>query len=394
MNFPDPTRDEAQFMEWRRRAFPYFEHKIFFAHAGVSPLPRVVSDAIIEYSNLIAQRGQFDHEVGHFKLYKRCKQRIADLIGHGATPDEIAFASSTSHAIGLVATGIHWKAGDNCIVADGDFPANVITWKNLEHTHNIELRTIPHRPQMNLSLDDIKPLVNERTRVVSLASANFLSGYPINLEEIEKWLRSQNILFCVDAIQTLGAIRPAAQHVDFLCADAHKWMLGPNGIAFLWARREAMQQMRPAILGWLAVENRENWFEYDTNPINNAERFEPGARNYLGIAALDAALKLYEDTGPQWIENRVVELRDYAFQVLTLCGCPVLWEPESEKKAGILSFQAPRGETTKLFRALDDQFALSLRKDKAGQDWIRLAAHWMNTTSDIDQLGETIQKTM
>ena len=89
-----------------------------------------------------------------------------------------------SHALGIVATGISWKSGDNCVVADGDFPANVVPWKNLRHRHEIDVRLIPFRPQMQITLDDLKPLVDERTRIVSLCSANFLSGCPINITEI------------------------------------------------------------------------------------------------------------------------------------------------------------------------------------------------------------------
>jgi selenocysteine lyase/cysteine desulfurase len=317
---------------------------------------------------------------------------VATLIGSGATADEVAFCGSTSHAIGTVATGIQWQSGDNSVVADGDFPANVVPWKNLHHRHDIEVRMIPYRARMNITLDDIKPLVDERTRIVSLASANFLTGYPLDLNEIGAWLHERGVLFCVDAIQTLGAVRFDATHVDFVCADAHKWLLGPNGIAILWSRRGALEQLHPALLGWLAPQNRENWFDYDTTPINNAERFEPGARNYLGIIALDAALALHEEAGAQWVEERVTMLRDHAARVLAERGCPLLWHPDANLPGGIVSFQAPDEKTAALFKKLDQQFALSLRQDKAGAEWIRVSAHWMNIESDIDALAAQIKE--
>ncbi len=393
MNFPDPIHDEAAFIEWRRAAFPFFERKICLTHASVSPLPRAVSEAVSSYSERIMREGQFDYI--NMPIETRCKERVASLIGatgdgHGAQADEVAFAGSTSHALGVVATGIDWRAGDNCVVADGDFPANVVTWKNLQHRHDIEVRMAPFRPQMDISPDDIKPLVDERTRIVSLSSANFLSGYPIDLRSIGAWLRERGVLFCVDAIQTLGAIRLDATHVDFVCADAHKWLLGPNGIAVLWARREALRQLRPAILGWLAPQGRDNWFSYDTTPIDSAERFEPGARNYLGIVALDAALALHEHAGAQWAEARVTQLRDYAARKIQERGCTVLWHPDPAKPSGIVSFQAPDGDSAALYKKLDERFALSLRKDKFGVEWIRVSPHWMNTESDLDELAASI----
>src|SRR5262249_38079080 len=153
------------------------------------------------------------------------------------------------------------------------------------------------------------------------------------------------VLFCVDAIQTLGAARFDAGSVDFVCADAHKWMLGPLGIAVLWARHSAMATMRPAILGWLATQDRDNWFAYDTTPLNSAERFEPGARNCLGVVGFEAALALLQEIGIETIESRVPHLRDYAARRLEEAGCRLLWHPDSARPAGIVSFQPPGGDT-------------------------------------------------
>lgn len=376
------------FFEWRQRAFPFFERKVFLTHASVSHLPAHSRDALTEYSSYLAELGQFDHVTD--ALYHSCKQRLARLLKENqlnATPDEIAFASSTSHAIGLVATSIDWKPGDNCVVADGDFPANVVVWKNLAHTDGVEVRTIPFRPKLDVSLDDIKPLVDGSTRVVSLASCNFLSGFPPNLKEIGAWLHEREVLLCVDAIQTLGAVRCDFSEVDFICADAHKWILGPNGIALLWTRPEVLKDLRPAILGWLATDDRDHWFHYDTTPIANAERFEPGARNYLGIIACDASLEVLQTYDAETIENRVVALRDFAAQKLAESGFEVLWEPDADLKSGIVSFRAASNDATyKLYKNLDQNFALSIRKDKFGDNWIRISAHFMNCKEDLEQL--------
>ena len=393
--FPETApRDAAlleSFLGWRRRAFPFFERKIFLTHASVSPLPAAASDALREYSLRIASEGQFDSV--HDAIYFRCKERIAALLRENnapASPDEIAFAGSTSHALGIVATSINWKAGENCVAADGDFPANVTTWKNLQWTHGVETRLIPHRPQMDICLDDIIPLVDEKTRIVSLASCNFLSGFPPSLKEIGAWLHAKGVLLCVDAIQTLGAVRCDFSEVDFVCADAHKWLLGPNGIAVLWTRKEVLKTLRPMIFGWLSSQNRDNWFDYDTTPIESAERFEPGARNYLGIIALDASLEVLESLGWETIESRVVHLRDFAAQMLNERIKGVLWRGNADQKSGIISFQAESDEETNvLYQKLDENFALSLRSDKFGKAWIRVSAHGMNCEDDLEKLMQT-----
>lgn len=388
MNLTELARDTAAFETWRRTEFPYFERKIFLTHASVSPLPQRSAQAAIEYATRIAHEGQFDFV--HDAVYRRCKQRVADLLGHGATAAEVAFAGSTSHALGIVATGLDWRAGDNCVVADGDFPANVVTWKNLQVTHGVELRTIPYRPVMDITVADLEPLVDERTRLVSLASANFLSGYPLDLATIGRWLHERGVLFCIDGIQTLGAVPMDVEHVDFVCADSHKWLLGPNGIAVLWARQAALEKLRPAILGWLATQARDNWFEYDITPISSGERFEPGARNYLGIVAFEASLALLQEAGAEVVAARVTHLRDYAARLLREAGCRLLWEPDSLHRAGIVSFQPSQGDTRQLYKAIDREFAVSIRKDKAGADWIRLSPHFMNTEADLDRLVEVV----
>jgi len=351
-------------------------------------LPKVVADAISSYADRASQLGQWD--AWHDEKYFQCKERIARLVGAPAQPSQIAFASSTSHAIGLVATSLPWKSGDNCIVADGDFPANVIPWKNLQFTHGVETRVIPGKPERAITIADIEPLLDENTRIVSLASANFLSGIPLDINTIGRWLQERKVLFCIDGIQTLGAVRFDATYVDFVCADAHKWLLAPNGIAFLWAREERLQTMRPAILGWLAVQDRDRWLEYDTTPINSAERFEPGSRNYTGIIALDAALQIFENLQLDRIEKHITALRQYAFKVLLEKNCRLLWQPVPHLPGGIISFQPPGGDATSFFKKTEDEFMLSLRGDKSDEKWIRLSPHFMNCEDDFDKLAKYI----
>lgn len=384
---PIPT-DPSQFLKWRRENFPFFERRICLTHASVSPLPAASGRAIADHALNLARAGQFDELTDG--TYERCKERLARMLGAEARAEEIAFAGSTSHALGLVATSFPWKAGENCIVADGDFPANVVIWKNLAHTHGVETRLIPHRPQMDLTIEDVLPLIDDKTRLVSLSAVNFLSGCAIDLQEIGAALHQRGIKFCVDGIQALGAVRLDLSEVDFICADAHKWMLGPNGAAFMWARSEVLETMRPQILGWLATANREKWFSYDTTPIAGGERFEPGSRNYLGIVGMEASLAVLEEAGAEAVEQRIVALRDYGARKLEEVGCRLLWKPEEGKKSGIFSFQIPGVDLNPLYAKLEEKFALSIRQDRNDEFWIRVSPHFMNCEGDLDELAGEI----
>jgi cysteine desulfurase/selenocysteine lyase len=388
---PIPS-DSNQFRQWRLENFPFFESKICLTHASVSPLPKRAGDAIAGYAGQIVREGQFDYL--HMATYLRCKERIATMLGHGAVPEEVAFASSTSHALGLVATCFPWSEGDNCVVADGDFPANVLIWKNLTQTRGIAVKLVPHRPAMDLTWNDIEPLLDEKTRLVSLSAVNFLSGASLDLDEIGSKLHERGIKFCVDGIQALGAVQLQLQHVDFVCADAHKWLLGPNGAAFMWARNEVLQTMQPQVLGWLATENRMSWFTYDTKPFPTAERFEPGARNYLGVIGMEASLGVIQEIGIETVEERIVALRDYGARAIEAAGAELLFKPRPQDKSGIFSFRVPGHDMVELNRILDERFALSLRQDRNDDYWIRVSAHFMNCENDLDLLAEALKSAL
>lgn len=386
MNISAIEHDLDAFHQWRVQAFPFFAHKILLNHAAIVPLPQTVSDAICAHAHKAATQGQY-----YFlnqDTQDRCRQRAANLLTPAGNASEIAFAGSTSHALGIVATSIDWKAGDNCVVADGDFPANVVTWLNLKFKYGVEVRLVPRRENFAVTLEDVQPLVDERTRIVSLSSANFLSGTLIDTATIGAWLHEKNVLFCVDAIQTLGALPLDVSHVDFVCADAHKWLLGPAGVAILWTRQSVLETLRPAMLGWLSAPNMENFFAYETEPFPNGQRFEPGERNAVGICGLDAALGLLADFGQETIARRVLDLRAYSIEKLQEIGCRVLFN--ESHGSGSVSFQID-GDMRALSEHLEERFALSLRNDFDGGLWIRSSAHFMNTRDDIDQLADAIK---
>ena len=382
--------DGDAFFSWRREQFPFFQRKICLTHASVSPLPARTSEALIDFARRLSHDGQFDFVSQD--IYARSKERIARMIGNGARPDEIAMANSTSHALGLVATSFPWKAGDNCIVVDGDFPANVIIWKNLEPTQGVEIRMVPYRENSQWTWEDFEPLLDQNTRLVTVSAVNFLTGCPLDIKTLGEKLHRRGIALCVDAIQAFGAVVSDYSEADFVCADAHKWMLGPLGAAFTWFSPRYLSQMRPQILGWLANKERDDWFSYDIEPFPTAERFEPGARNYLGIVGMEASLALLQDFGMENVEKRVVTLRDYAAQQLSEAGAQILWRGDASKPSGTVSFRLQGADMSALSAHLDERFALALRADKAGDSWLRCSAHFMNCEDDLDQLAAAVKE--
>src|SRR5262245_42642751 len=228
----------------RLAAFPVSKSKIFPAHAAVTALPRAVADAMQQYAETAAQSHQEDEQTWHD--IKATRAAAATLIG--ADPDEIALLGPTSLGLSLIASGLEWKEGDEVVCYADDYPANVYPWLDLQRRGVVVHLLKPERPG-EITLELVQSVLTERTRLVALASAHFFNGYRIEVSTIGEHLHRRGILFAVDAIQTIGAFPFDSTHVDFLSADAHKWMLGPCAIGIVMVKRQHFDRLRPTLLG-------------------------------------------------------------------------------------------------------------------------------------------------
>ena len=141
------------------------------------------------------------------------------------------------------------RKGDNILIYFDDYPSNVYPWLALAEK-GVEVRLMNTRGLGAIRSRDVMGQVDENTRLVALASCHFISGYRIDFQAIGRYLRERNILFCLDAIQTLGAFPTTVEQVDLLAADAHKWLLGPCGAGVLYVRRSVQDKINPPIYGW------------------------------------------------------------------------------------------------------------------------------------------------
>src|SRR5690349_9457298 len=226
--------------ELRHYEFPVTGDKVFLAHAGFCPLPRRVSEAIRLYAQQCTL-GDQETLVPAFNL-QRSRELAAALIG--AQPDEIALVGPTSLALSYVAGGLQFRRSDNILVYFDDYPSNVYPWLALAD-RGVEVRLLNIRELGRIRAVDVLGQIDEATRLVALASCHFIAGFRIDLEAIGSALRKRGILFCVDAIQAVGAFPTPAAHIDFMAADAHKWMLGPCAAGILYVRKEVQELLQP-----------------------------------------------------------------------------------------------------------------------------------------------------
>ena len=372
----------------RQHEFPVTRDKVFLGHAGVCPLPRCVSEAV---SNYAREAGTGDQE--HFiwpGVVEDGRKLGAQLLN--CQPEEVAFVGPTSLALSLIASGLKFRKGDNILIYFDDYPSNVYPWMALAE-RGVEVRLMNTRGLGQIRAVDVMGQVDENTKLVALASCHFISGHRLDINAIGKYLRSRGILFCLDAIQTLGAFPTTVEYVDMLAADAHKWLLGPCGAGLMYVRREVQAQLTPQIYGWHNVRCPDYVAQEKIAFRGDARKYEAGTHNLLGVVGLMAAMKMLLELGVDNIARELRRKRESLVPALQAKGYSVLnAEATPEIGGGITSFFAPGKDLAALHEKLSTANILtSLRTDRKGQKYIRLSPHFYNTDTELQRVVEMVE---
>jgi cysteine desulfurase/selenocysteine lyase len=372
--------------ERRRDAFPICRKKIFMAHAAVTALPRVVADAVIRFTEESASN--FENFAALLKSIQETRASAANLIG--SSPEEIALIGPTSLGLSLFANGIDWRPGDEVICYLDDYPANVYPWLNLR-SRGVTIRLLQPSKTGALTPELVAEALTSKTRLVALASCNFVSGYRIDLNAIGKLLREKEILFSVDAIQTLGAFPTTVEYVDFLSADAHKWMLGPLAIGIVYVRKECFDLCRPTLLGSWNVKAPGFIAQDEIEFQPTAQRYEPGAMNVMGIFGMKAAIDLLLEIGITRVADRIRTITAQLGDGLQGLGFTVLGPTGGPSASGIVTVSRPGIDMEALFERLTAaNIICSSRQDRQGRHYIRFSPHFYNTEAEVDQVLKVI----
>jgi len=369
--------------ELRQYEFPVARQKVFLAHAGVCPLPRRVAEAMGRYLTQITGDDQEEALPASFFLETRA---LAARLLH-AQAEEIALVGPTSLALSYIASGLSFNQGDNVLIYHDDYPANVYPWMALAEK-GAQVRFLNVCEIGLIHLADVKSQVDDQTRLVALASCHFVSGHRIDLQGIGSFLAGRNIPFCVDGIQTLGAFPTTVERVDFLAADAHKWLLGPCAAGILYVRRSWQERLRPPVYGWHNVRCPNYVAQDQLVYPPDARRYEPGSANLVGLVGLRAAIELLLEIGIENIAAELLRKRAWLVPDLQAKGYRVL-HPEAppESASGIVTFHRPDADLPALHQKLSAaNIITSLRADRSGNRYIRLSPHFYNTDAELHRL--------
>ena len=372
--------------ELRCHEFPVARDKIFLGHAGVCPLPRRVADAVAACA---AQGTLGDQEA--FLLHRLVDARKLAAQVLQCQSEEVALVGPTSLGLSLVAAGLSFRKSDNILIYHDDYPSNVYPWMALA-AKGVQVRLINTRGLGVIRAIDVMGQVDENTRLVALASCHFISGYRLEHQAIGKYLRGRGILFCLDAIQTLGAFPTTVESVDFLAADAHKWLLGPCGAGVLYVRRELQEKLNPPLYGWNNVRCPNFVAQEKIEFRNDATKYEAGTHNLLGVVGLIASLELVREIGVDNIAAELLRKRAFLVPALSAKGYTVLnAEVKPENASGIVTLYKPGVDLAPLHKKLADAGVVaSLRSDRKGQSYLRLSPHFYNTDAELQRVLELV----
>jgi cysteine desulfurase / selenocysteine lyase len=367
-----------------RSLMPLSDRYIHMNHAGVSPMSRrsgAAIEQVVEASLNRPYRSGWSQEEA-----ERVRGLVAELIT--ATTDGVALTRSTAHGVSLIAQGLDWKNGDNVVGARWEYPANVYPWMALA-ADGVEFR------QARIDGGRIMPeaifsMVDGRTRVVALSHVQFWNGFRIDLEAIGAECRRRGIVFAVDVMQSVGALRLdlSRMPIDFCAAGAGKWLLGPPGIGFCYFAPELLERVLPRVVGVMSVAANDQYFDPELSFAPGARRFEESVVSLLDTAAFGAALELLLEVGPAVIEKRVLDLSARLAGGLAELGYDLIepWPRTRSESSGIVSFRKPGRSHQEVLRDLSAAHVIA----RTHRDFVRLSPHFYNTEEEVDRVLDVL----
>jgi selenocysteine lyase/cysteine desulfurase len=302
----------------------------------------------------------------------------AQLIG--SLPDEVAFIRCTSDGVNLIANGIDWKAGDNVVLTDVDYPANIYPWMN-QQARGVEIKWVRQRDDGRIPVEDLAAAIDGRTRVLAISFVQFINGFRSDLGAIGRICEEKGVLFFVDATQGLGALDVDVREMKISALAAHprKWLLCPSGMGVLYVDRKILKDVRVTNPGAMSVADPSNFLDHKLVYRDNASRFEPTLPDPIPLSATRAMLAMFTGLGMGYIEKRVLSLTDM------LCGGLedknyTVRSPRGEtEKSGIVAFSPESGDVDVLSAKLTE--ARVVHTNRYGM--IRLSPHFYNTEDEV-----------
>lgn len=365
-------------MERYRTQFPVVERMLFLNHASEAPVAMPVLTRVNEYFDV----AMGDPDAAPMSV-GRVKELLAELLG--GAPAQYAAMPNTGTALGIVANGLDWQPGDNVVVPDEEYPANVLPWLALAH-RGVEVRRVPLR-DLRVTPDAVEALCDHRTKVVAVSAVEFLSGFRNDLKALSRIAHDRDALFVIDGIQQAGAmpLNVEADGIDVLAAGGYKWLLGPIGTGFAYFSPRAMERVRPVLPGARSLNvGPVGW----TGMAETAQRYETGCLPFSLYHGWTAGLEMLLAAGTEQIERHLIRLTDRIIDGLNAKQIPILSPTAHEgERSGIIVFTTgtPEANDAVVKRLYAQGIVIAIRLGR-----LRVSPHFYNTAADIDRFLEAL----
>ncbi len=371
-----------------RNQMPVTENWAYFDHAAVAPLPEPTRKSMQLWLDQATEQGDTVWPEWLRQL-EGARANASKLIG--ANQSEIALVPNTTSGISIVAEGFPWEPGDNVVTMANEFPSNQYPWMNLERL-GVETRRV-EPVDGRVDLDRLAEACDQRTRIVAISWVGYGTGYRLDVPTIAQLAHDRGALLFLDAIQGLGVfpLNVRTSGVDFLAADGHKWMMGPEGAGILYIDDQHLELLQPHGVGWHSVKHVYDYGRIELDFRADAGRFEGGSHNMAGFIGLGASLKLLSELGvspdASPVAERILQFTDVAVERLQEIGAVVFSIREAEHRSGIISFEMPGHDSMQVqSRCVEAGVALASRDGR-----IRMSPHAYNNDDELDQLLLVLQ---
>lgn len=351
-----------------RKDFPITERCIYLDHASGGPIPRPVYEKLPRYHNEHFTQADFAWPKW-MERKEEVRRKTAKFIN--ADPSEIAFISSTSQGINLIAD-ITAKSG-KVLTNTSEFPSSTIPFI-YRKSKIVWQKTEDGR----ISLGTLKKKLTPDVKTVLTSWVQYGTGFRQDLEALGKIKGDR--FFAVNATQGFGALKPDVKkwNCDFLCTNSYKWMMAGYGGGILYVRKKILDRFKPAFVSWRSMVEPDIMDNQKIDVRKDAARYEIGCPTFPMIFAVGAALDYFTQIGPEKIEKRVLELSGFAVEGLKKAGFEVVTPEDAPSRAGIVIFKTKNPEKLRS-KLISEKIYLSVRGGA-----MRIAPHFYNSFEDLE----------
>lgn len=382
---------EFRTADWREE-FYEFDDVAYLDVATQGPLPRCAIRAL----EAAVEWKKFPHRLPadvYFALPARVRALFARLVG--AVPDEIGITTGASQGLAAVASAIDWKPGDEVLVARGEFPAQFCTWAPLEAQGKLKLKVIAPQGRF-ITPDDFLAHAGPRTRLVCASLVRFDDGSLLDAARLARALAPLGTRLLLDVSQCAGAIPIDLRGLgaDFAVCAAYKWLLGPYGTGFVWARRELLKELNTGHFYWMGVEGADDFHAlnfgpdpsgaYSWRPPSTARRWDAAETgSFIHLAPLEASLEFLLRAGAETVRAHNARLLEPLVERLPRDRCVLASPSEAAARGPYLCLAARTPDKTRQIyeRLRAEKICVALRENA-----VRVAPHLYNTAEDVERI--------